>query len=95
MKLSKRAIVCGVFRGASPERYDYVIVTGERVACSHQSVAGAALLGLQTKFTPVAARAELNFFGFVPNDGENIFRRHNAGCGRNHVGQQRLASNFM
>ena len=44
---------------------------------------------------PEDCQGHANCVGFVPDDGEDILRRHDFGSRRDHVGQQRLAANLV
>src|SRR5271155_3033609 len=76
------------------ENYD-VVVGGERRLRDHESVAGAALVGLQDEVDAGVLDDGADALGFVTDDGEDVAGRDNARGGSDDAGQQRLAANFM
>ena len=74
---------------------DHVIVGGERGLRDHQSVAGAALFGLQDEIHAGRRERGADAIGFVADDGEHIARGNDLRGGGDDMRQQRLASDLM
>ena len=81
-------------RGVAGKNND-VIVGGECRLSDHQSVAGAALLGLQNEIDAGAGNGAADSVGFVADDGEDIIRRDDPGGRCDDMSEKRLAANFM
>ena len=67
-------------RGVAGENDD-VVVGGERRLRDHQSVAGAALLGLQDEIDAGVRDGGADALGFVADDGEDVRWRDDVGGG--------------
>ena len=74
---------------------DDMVVGGECWLRDHQSVAGAALLGLQNEIDAGVGDGGADAVGLVTDDGEDIAGRNHARGGGDDVRQQRLAADFM
>ena len=72
-----------------------VVVGGECRLRDHQSVAGAALVGLQDEIDSGMGDDGADALGFVADDDEDVRRWYNLRGGGDNPGQQWLAANFM
>jgi len=74
---------------------DNVVVAGQRLLRDHESVAGAALFGLEQELDAGMLERGPDSFRFVPNNGVHIFCRHHMRGSGDGMGQKWLASDFM
>ena len=74
---------------------DDVVVGGECGLRDHQSVSGAALIGLQDEIDARVSHDRADALGFVTDDDEDVRGRYDAAGGRDNSGQQRLAADLM
>ena len=87
-------VLRGDERGVAVENDDE-IVGRQRFARDHQGVSGAALLLLQHESNAGSGNRAANPVGFMSDDGEHVAGRNHFGRGCDHVGQKRLAADFM
>ena len=72
-----------------------MVVGGECGLRDHESVAGAALVGLQDEVDAGLSDDGADAFSFVTDDDEDVRWRYDAGGRRDHSGQQRLAADLV
>ncbi len=72
-----------------------MVVSREGPAGDHQSMSGAALLGLQDEIDTGWGEGGADAAGLVTDDGEDVARGNDVGSGGDDMCQQRLSTNFM
>jgi hypothetical protein len=61
----------------------------------HESVAGAALLGLQDEIDASRSNGAADTVSFMADDGKDIICRDDPSSGCDYMREQRLATHFM